>query len=77
MVRDMINGNLITQTMKAKGIKRAPLARKCGCDVKTIWNAEHSRNVNTYTLIKIADALDLSLDALRMPAPDADAEAVA
>jgi transcriptional regulator with XRE-family HTH domain len=77
MVRDMINGTLITQTMKTKGVKRAPLARECGCDTKTIWNAEHGRNVNTYTLIKIADALDLSLDALRMPAPDAESEAVA
>jgi transcriptional regulator with XRE-family HTH domain len=73
----IINGNLIEQTRHARKIKRAELSRRCGCDTKTIWNAEHGRNVNIETLLKIADELDLSLDALRLPVSDADAEAVA
>ncbi len=65
----VINGRLIETTRKAKGIKRAELSRRTGCDTKTIWNAEHGRNVQWDTLVKIADELDLSLDALRVPAP--------
>lgn len=71
-----LNGALIQSTRKAKKIGRAELSRRCGCDVKTIWNAEQGRNVQSETLVKIAAALELSLDSL-FTTPATGEEAVA
>lgn len=71
-----LNGALIKSTRKAKHIGRAELSRRCGCDVKTIWNAEQGRNVQAETLAKIAAALEVSLDSLfTAPAPGEEAVA--
>lgn len=53
------DGETIRRLRKAQALTQEDLAASVGCDVKTVRRAEHSRNVDLYTLGRVAAVLDV------------------
>ena len=58
------HGESILRFRKARGWTQEQLARRCGCDVRTVHNAERSRAVVFETLRLLAVALETTPGAL-------------
>lgn len=56
----LADGGAIRQRRKTLGLTQEQLASQASCDTKTVRRAEQGKNLDTYTLAKIATALAIS-----------------
>lgn len=71
MDQDNVIGQRIAALREAKGLSQAALAKKVGIKQPSLWAIEkgHSKDLKHETVVKLADALAITTDALMSPEP--------
>lgn len=58
------NGGLVRQFRKQRGYTQEVLARRIGCDQRTVRNAESGKPIDAYVLYSLAECLETPVDSL-------------